>query len=492
VGDLASARATLRLATQAAEQIPGEMNRHFGLWRVATMQAKFGDVGPARVTFDQLIKVALSRGPAGRVELLASIAEAQARGGLRADANETLKKALASVPEIEPENLRNHGLFQIFLAELWSGDFEGALKLAERFEGKESMYRADFLQYIARDCDKAGPAQARRILARALELSKSVVFIYPRALAQQAIAQAQARNGDIPGAQQSARLIGEGDDEDSADQGFLQGLFGARRRAEMRRLRAEPCRWEVSPALLVIATEQAKAGDRDGAKATLREAGEMILQEQDGAGKSQRLRELVKAVVSIGELEAAKEAIKAFKNDDGNKALALAELARAQAKGGDKASARESLRDALAAARGIGRQQDVINDDPDRRKDEAFREFALAQAETGAIGDSLATIGSHGDDQWKSEILAQVAPIQARGGDIDGARKTAGAIPNDTYKAEAFLSISLIEAQSGKESDALAWAAKLASPHARALAILGVVEGKLVARRDSRPPSVKD
>src|SRR5207237_5270458 len=148
-------------------------------------------------------------------------------------------------------------------------------------------------------------------------------------------------------------------------------------------------------ALVAIATEQAKAGDRAAAKATCGEALEMILQEQEGTGKAGRLQGLVEALASVGELEVAKVAIEAFKNHGADKCSALVALARAEAKAGDKAGARASLSEARAAAKEIRRRPDVIKDDPARLKDEAFRAIAVAQVEQGDIKDSLATVAAH-------------------------------------------------------------------------------------------------
>jgi RNA polymerase sigma factor (sigma-70 family) len=487
LGDRRSAQATLLLAHASAEKISSEIERDFGLWRVARMQAQVGDVVFARRTFQQLARIAEGRGVTGRVELLSDVAKAQAQAGLGTEALATIKKALDLVPAIEQENLRNHGLFQVLQAQMLAGDFDAALKNAESLKDKQSPHRASFLQYIAGNCDSAGREQAKTILSRALELARGVVYPYPRAMAQAAIAQALARNGDIAAALKTARSIGEPTSDDS-NPGLFASLFGARDRARRRaeaEILGEAARREIAPALVVIATEQAKANDRAGSKATFREAFELIVNERDAVGKNQSLRILVTALAGSGELGAAREAIKAFQGDEASKAVALVALARAQAKVGDKSGARDCLRAARREASGISRLPNVINDDPTSRKDESLQEIGLAQAEMGEIEDALATVASHGTDGWKAPILAQIAAAQARAGDVAGALKTAETIRDDGQKAEGFSKIAQVQAEAGKHEDALAWAGKLRWPQSRALALLGVVEGRLSTARSA-------
>ncbi len=63
MNDNPSARITLRLAQQSAETIKTEMDRHFGLWHVAKLQAKTGDIEPARQTFARIIRAPTRRRP---------------------------------------------------------------------------------------------------------------------------------------------------------------------------------------------------------------------------------------------------------------------------------------------------------------------------------------------------------------------------------------------------------------------------------------------
>ena len=481
MNDNPSARITLRLAQQSAETIKTEMDRHFGLWRVAKLQAKTGDVEPARQTFARIIRAADAKAPWDRMSLLGEIAMAQDQGGLHADAIETLNKAIADADEVVARTQKGDIYFNIVFAQCQIGDFDGALRIAEGLKGDQVRYRQTYLQYIARDCDKAGPAEARRILTKALELSKGIKNVYPRGLTQKAIAQAMARNGDIPGALATSKLIGQVE-EVAASRGIFS-FFNSRQAAADRqaeKFNAEMTRHDIADVLIVVAAEQARTGDRAAAKKTFGEAMEMILGEPAGVIKTQRLRGLVEALAGAGELEAARTAIEAIEGDEANKAKALVALAKAQAKAGDRTSARASLSAAFDPAREIKAIPNMINDDIASRKDETFRAIAMAQVELGEIADALATVSAHANEKLKAEIQAEVAGLQARQGDLTAATKTAEAIQDGGFKAEAFLRIAHARSRTGQRDVAHDWAARLDSPQERALALLGVAEGILL------------
>ena len=142
---------------------------------------------------------------------------------------ETLKRATEDGKKVVAETSKGDIYFNIVFAQCQIGDFDGVLRIVESLQGKLANDRQTYLQYLARDCDKAGPVEARRILAKALELSKAIPDVYPRGLTQKMIAQAMARNGDIPGALAASKLIGQVD-EAPARTGIFS--FFNRRQAE--------------------------------------------------------------------------------------------------------------------------------------------------------------------------------------------------------------------------------------------------------------------
>ncbi len=401
-----------------------------------------------------------------------------------ADALETLKRATDEAKEIVAKTAKGDIYYRIVFAECQIGEFDGVLRIVESLQGKLANDRQRYLQYLARDCDKSGPAEARRILATALELSKAIPHVYPRGLTQKMIAQAMARNGDVPGALAASKLIGQ-IDEAPEPKGIFS-IFESRQARANRmgeQMNAQMTRHEAADVLIAVASAQAKAGDRAAAKKSFREAMERVQEEEDGVIKTQRLRGFVEALTAVGELDASKVAIEAIERDEHNKALALVALANAQAKAGDKTGARASLLAAFDASKGIKPLPNMINDNVDHRKNEAFRAIARVQVAVGDIPAALATVSVHNNADLKAEIQAEVAGFQARHGDIAEALKLAESIANSGSKSEALLRIAHFQSNRGRRDVAHDWAAKRGAPQERAMALLGVVEGVFAHRR---------
>ncbi len=204
------------------------MERDFGLRRVARMQAAVGDVESARKTFGELIRIAEGRSPAGRIELLTDVAEAQAQAGLKTDALSTIKVSLALVPKIEAENLRSHALFQVLQAQLLAGDFDGGLKSAESFQGKQSRYRCAIPPVHCATAMRPA-AQRREEFWRGPSICRRGSSIPIRAMAQALVAQALCAMATLL-ALVTARAIGKPVDDDSSP-GIFERLFGGQERA---------------------------------------------------------------------------------------------------------------------------------------------------------------------------------------------------------------------------------------------------------------------
>jgi hypothetical protein len=285
-------------------------------------------------------------------------------------------------------------------------------------------------------------------------------------MAECEIAAALAREGDIAGALALARGLDKGDGDV-----FASGI-----------------RDEAVAPLAQIALVQARAGDKAGAKATLREA--FVVAQQSNGGNNgilyERLRGVLDAQREIGDVAGAKATADFIKESSFERTLALASLARAQAKSGDNAAARATLREALSLASEVGPIPNLINDNPVANSNRVFREVALAQAETGDEPGALETIRSRGSDDWKSEVLAGVADIQARRDDFAGALVTARAILRADLAGEARNSIAARQARKGDTTPALEWASHLESPDQKAFALIGIAEGSALYQAESR------
>lgn len=464
-GDRAAALATFGLADKVAGTVQNEHLRRLALMRTAVARGRAGDTAPAKVTLDRFAHEGTGLGPEARYSLMSMVIDFLFQAGFQAEARETLKTELAAVEALGDERLRDGGIHRLFYSRLTLNDYEGALREAERYTGDKSNTRAALLQTIL-TFKRAGDDRAPLpIVKRARELAAEVTYAYPRAMAEGEIAAALARVGDIDGALTLARAIHTANSEPF----------------ELR-----PA--VIPPALVEIARAQAKAGARTDALKTLREAFTVAQQESTDRGVlyAQSVRQVVEAQAALGDVDAAKASADTVENEPMEKALALAALARAQGKAGRGDAAAQTLREALTAARAIGPRANFINDDPTGNADRAFRDIALAQAETGDAEGARATVAGRGSDAWKSETLAAVAPIQARLGDIPGALATARSITEPSRAGEAYSSVASVEARSGGAESALSWASRLDSPAAKAFALIGIAEG-LAARSAAEP-----
>ncbi len=455
MGDRAAALETFVLADQVAAKVPNEHLRRLAVMRTAVARGRIGDAAPARATLERFAREGQALGPEARYNLMSMVIDFLFQAGFKEEAHATLAKELAAVEAIKDEQSRDNGIHRLFYTQLTLRDYDGVLRQAARYTGKRSNMRASLLGIIM-TYNRANDARpSKEIVQRALDLSREITYPYPKALAQQDIAAGLARAGDIEGALAVARVIGND----------APGPF-------------EPGPTEIPRALAEIAQEQAKAGARDAAIGTLNEAFVVLegMKQRDGL-YADRCRTIAEAQAEVGDVAGAKGTVAAIQNDNVEKALALAALARGQGKAGDRAAAQATLRDALVLARAIQVRPNMIGDNPGENADRAVREIAIAQAETGDAKGALATVATRGSDAWKSETLEAIAPIQARLGDVPGALATARSIPVPTRAAEAYGAIASFQAKSGNAVAALSWASTLEPPAARAFALIGISEG---------------
>jgi hypothetical protein len=460
-GAIDRARATLRMSDQTAVRVASPYFRRSALLRVAVARARSGATEIARETFERLIRATASESRSERVRSLTDIAGFQDRVGLRGDGLRTFKLA-QGIAEHADKDEWSSSQTCLMRGYLDLSDFSGALALAAQFKGRQSNLQAHHLGEIALRTEHADRATARETLARALEMSRSVTYEYPRALAQAQIAGAMARNGEIADALKAARGIGQ----------FKRGPF--------------PSIDERLRPMAAIAAAQARAGDSAGAKATLSEAFHGASGMQDDIIRSDRLREIAETYATLGDPAAARRAIAAIRNDDVERAKGLIAIARQEIQAGDEPAGRSTFREAIAAAVAITIRPTLIGDNPATNRDEAIHAIAVAQAETGDIAGALATVAAHCSSDGKPGTLAALAPLQAAG-DVSSALATANQIVNAGKRAEVLAAIARVQARAGKASEVLDWIDRLESPDARWTALLGVVDGALAQRAEAKP-----
>ncbi len=454
-GDHEAALVTFRLADQVAGTVNNEHHRRLALMRTAVARGRIGDTAPARATLERFATEASLLRLEARYNLMSMVIDFLFDAGFKDEAKARLDAELAAVDAIADERVRDGGIHRLLYNQIHLRDFEGALRQAASYTGTKSNTGASLLEIIMTFNRSNGPPRA--VVERALELSREVTYPYPRALAQVKIAAALARAGNFEGALTLVRSFGAGSN------GFEVDIL----------------RSEIPGAMAEIAREQAKAGAPDAARATLREAMDVAKTiHQNGGVLFDRVRRVAELQAQIGDVEGVKASAGVIEGDPSEKSLAMVSVARAQAKAGDTAGARATVRDAQKLAGDVGPRANVINDDPTANADRVFKEIAIAQAEFGDAKAALETVASRGFNDWRSETLAAIAAVQARLGDVPGAVATARSIPIPARAAEAFATLASFQAKAGADSVALSWISRLDTPTDKTFALIGIIEGR--------------
>jgi tetratricopeptide (TPR) repeat protein len=167
--------------------------------------------------------------------------------------------------------------------------------------------------------------------------------------------------------------------------------------------------------LQAIAEVQAKAGDREGAARTYREAIQAAREIKDDQSLSpehrisQTYHTLGWIAVSQAESGDVKGGLQTAEavEDDGARDYAQANIACARARGGDVKGALETA--------------EIVSVE---KKDWVLTAVARAQAEAGQVKDALRTAEKIGADYQKAQALVAVARAQARAKDSDAAGKS--------------------------------------------------------------------
>ncbi len=217
--------------------------------------------------------------------------------GFKAEARASLAAELARVEAIIDERIKDGGIYRFIHNQVEMGDYDGALRQAERYTGKKSSHRQSLLGIIARWrstlADRFAP---REVTERALELAREITDPYPRTRAFAELAPALARAGDVEGALRLARDIGKD----------ANGPF------------QEYARAEIPAAMAEIARAQAAAKDLDGARKTLREALALARTANKlGSGVlEQRIRSVAEAAAEIGDVQVAGSTVNMIEGDE--------------------------------------------------------------------------------------------------------------------------------------------------------------------------------
>ena len=345
---------------------------------------------------------------------------------LRGDADSTLEvpkilqQTRATASAIPDASAKSSAFDAIVQVQARAGDIGGAMETLKTVDGTWSRYSAavalaNMAENQTKEGDRAAAAETFR-LARLAATSIQDEKDLSKALS--AIAQAQARAGDIKGALQTVASLPSENSRAVA----LITIAEAQAKGGDRAGAAETFRLALQAAATIqdapnkfyafgeIAQAQAKSGDRAGAAETFRLALQAATTIQDEVTKSGILYSIAVAQARAGDGKGALQTAGTIPNK-GLQALALPIIPQSQAQAGDMKGALETL----AAM-------------PTEYKPGILLGIAYAQAKAGDVQGALQTADAIQSGRSKSEARGVIAQMQATAGDVHGALRTAAAI----------------------------------------------------------------
>ena len=403
------------------------------LMTIATAQAKAGDLEGARATFaDAALEAGGKFGGAASSTSLANVGLSQAEAGL-VEAKQTLQVARGSLPGIigdfDPDhwtvmmfgriirgqarigdreearktadlllifvksfirgskisNARDVVAAEVAAALASAGDFDAAFSWSEKVENRGNVLGEIALaasSYLDREV-------ARRFVREAAERHGRIELPERSYLGLGALAEAQARIGEVDAAKRTAKVSGG-------------GPFGDE--PEMTALRVE--------ALCRVSGVESKAGDLVGARQTLRDAVGLLDAGPRTGGRSGRYRRIARGQMAVGDLDGATRSFEATK---GRNPEDLALLARAQAARGEHAEARATFGRALGEVDRLVAERTT--------PDSELAELAEVQAMAGDVPGALKAARAIFDETRRAWAAERVVAARAMAGDVAGALK---------------------------------------------------------------------
>jgi tetratricopeptide (TPR) repeat protein len=523
------------------------------LLRIAQEQLNAGDRQGALATADKSLALARElESDSEKVRALCSIARLQNDAGQkqasRATARDAEKLSLALSKSAEIEI----GLGDVaVLLSSWA-EYDDCLRLADQSGNRRDQVLIAMARMVRPT--KGTEAGARQALQRAADMAvrpmkvdpkEARVFFMPRNRAQESIAVAQARIGDLDRALKTVDAIHYGDprigDGELAGswgggvndpleqiarelvqagdfQGALKTAADARIRnkfkAEILRLIAEKQAsnsdfegaiktaaqlsnlQEKANVIRDIAIVQIEKGDRNGGQARLEELRRLNESLQDTEKNSESFSSPLEFATRTAQadIEARlgdfKEALKTAGNQTSarDKAQSLLAIGAQMLVAGKKEEARQVLRRASRSAERIPEQASKIMRSPEGRS----RKVGFPQVEKEMLLLEIAQQQARaGDAEGAFETAESLPPssnldwlliAMAAGGDMDGAVESLAKLTKTEAKERALEGIARIMTKAGKEQEATALAAKQKSLLLKAYTLLGMALGKAKGR----------
>ncbi len=409
----------LEEALQAAERIERPWMKAKALADIAADQARVGQIERSRATFARVAEIIEKMGDDPtlirnvayqRAAVLSWQARAQAVAGDRAQAAATIVRMLEWVRKIDNPGLGQSLLLHAATEQAQAGYPQGALDLVRAMDDRRPDMRAYALTEIARE---------------------------------------QARAGDLPGARATmARADAEAARAEKERKPERQGRLERRPKAQRASLDPlDPMRLAQVRGLAPLAAAEAKAGELDAARATIRRARAV-------AGR-------------IG-----KE----------SQPTPMAEIAMAQRETGDRDAADATLGLALKIAEAL--------DDPDRRVENLAR-VAIVQADWGDRAAARQTLEKairvkEVAPGGNSPVQQVVSSAWYKVGDWELGRRFALGINDEWLRPIHLEGLSYEQAKAGEARAAMEWAEAQADPLIRTRSLLGIVRG-IIEPKDPTP-----
>jgi tetratricopeptide (TPR) repeat protein len=424
-------------AFKTAAKIRDPKDKVLALADIASVQAKLGQTLEAAKTFRHTQVLAASLKDLGsQAGTLGKVAELQDKSQNHADAVHTFAQAIQAANTLPTERERASILFYIGASQFESGNTEAAaatFKEASRYlytvqdEFWRWMLATQLLPFLVR----VGDEQSALALAYTFTDQQDHDF---RSLALRDIVAQQTKEGKIEEALKTSADI----DRETIREEALGAIAGAQstnghvQQAIQITEAIQHNRLAKTLALLAIAKAQRKAGESAEAAQRVEQAADLFMKDvSDSPPKFQWAHMgVVEQFIETGNLKKATEAAEVQKFAP-VKAQALARVAEAYAKVGDRVTAQKLLEQALKLG------------------------------------------GSHGF------VLGQIAQSYAKIGDVPAALKAVGRIPREFDSSSALERIADIQTQKGDHKEALKWATALKSPYLKACALSGVALGIL-------------
>jgi RNA polymerase sigma factor (sigma-70 family) len=294
--------------------------------------------------------------------------------------------------------------------------------------------------------NEADAGDPRSVLGQSLEAADTIKEDPPKVHVLVHIALMQEQAGDRPGAlktlDQALRVAGRLAEDPSITlalhwiteaQVRIGDHKGALRAVDLLRDAGQK-----NHLLFLIAGEQAAAG---AIAEALKTAEAMTDDQKDGA-----LEAVACAYAGKGDVKAALQLAEQLKHQPLARAGALEEIARAQAKAGDKTGAAASLQEALRLDEATLAGEDA--------RSSARARIAITRAQTGDFAGALETAAGLQVEEDKSQALQGIAVQQVKAMDLKSALKTIDGINNEQRKAHALMAVAETQADAGNRDAA--------------------------------------